>query len=139
MERNRLIADDAGRSARRLGMRVVEVDGSLDAEAVADLVADHFAPFLNLAGREQTQKAAAGRSEPSRACARRRHQRMAMNRLLKHALVALVVEIAPRGLLWVKVCRWGEPGMAVGADVYAPAAVSMDQSMMEGTDQDAVG
>ncbi|MEV5570139.1 hypothetical protein AB0L06_08815 [Spirillospora sp. NPDC052269] len=45
-ERDRLVADDAVRSARRLGIRVVEVDGSHDAAAVADIVADHFSPYL---------------------------------------------------------------------------------------------
>ncbi|MEN3609959.1 hypothetical protein AAH979_10455 [Plantactinospora sp. ZYX-F-223] len=34
------------RGARRLDIRVIEVDGSRDAEGVADLVAAHFAPFL---------------------------------------------------------------------------------------------
>lgn len=46
LERNRLVAQDAVFSARRLGIRVMEIDGSLDAEAVADIVGDHFAPFL---------------------------------------------------------------------------------------------
>ena len=46
LERDRLLMEDAAGSARQLGVRVVEVDGSLDAEAVADVVADHFAPFL---------------------------------------------------------------------------------------------
>ncbi|WP_405433772.1 hypothetical protein [Micromonospora sp. NBC_00617] len=46
VERDRLIAADAVRNAHRLGVRVIEVDGSRDAEAVADLVAEHFAPFL---------------------------------------------------------------------------------------------
>ncbi|GAA3671366.1 hypothetical protein GCM10022224_039510 [Nonomuraea antimicrobica] len=46
LERDRLVADDAVRSARRLGVRVIEVDGSRDADAVADLVADHFRPYL---------------------------------------------------------------------------------------------
>ena len=32
--------------ARRLDVRVIEVDGALDANEVADLVADHFATFL---------------------------------------------------------------------------------------------
>jgi hypothetical protein len=44
--RDRLLAHDAVAQARRLGVRVIEVDGSRDAEAVADLVADHFAPHL---------------------------------------------------------------------------------------------
>ncbi|TYB50338.1 hypothetical protein FXF51_56630 [Nonomuraea sp. PA05] len=46
LERDRLVADDAVRSARRLGIRVIEVDGTLDADAVADLVAGHFLPYL---------------------------------------------------------------------------------------------
>jgi hypothetical protein len=46
LERDRLVADDAVRSARRLGIRVLEIDGTLDADAVADLVADHFRPYL---------------------------------------------------------------------------------------------
>jgi hypothetical protein len=46
LERDRLVADDAVRAARRLGIRVIEVDGTRDAEAVADLVADHFRPYL---------------------------------------------------------------------------------------------
>lgn len=44
--RDRLIADDAVRSARRLGIRVIEVDGMRDATAVAAEVADVFAPYL---------------------------------------------------------------------------------------------
>jgi hypothetical protein len=46
VERDRLIAADAVRNAHRLGIRVVEVDGLCDAEGVADVVAEHFAPFL---------------------------------------------------------------------------------------------
>jgi hypothetical protein len=46
LERDRLVAEDAVRSARRLGIRVIEVDGTLDADAVAGLVAGHFAPYL---------------------------------------------------------------------------------------------
>lgn len=44
--RDRLVAADAVRSARRLGVRVIEVDGSRDADGVAGLVADGFAEFL---------------------------------------------------------------------------------------------
>ncbi len=51
--RDRLVADEAVRAARRHRMRVVDVDGSRDAEAVADLVADHFEPYL---GRAQTDR-----------------------------------------------------------------------------------
>jgi hypothetical protein len=46
VERDRLIADDAVRNARRLGVRVIEVDGSRDANGMADIVADHFSVFL---------------------------------------------------------------------------------------------
>lgn len=46
LERDRLVADDAVRSAQRLGIRVIEVDGSRDAAAIADIVADHFGPYL---------------------------------------------------------------------------------------------
>ncbi|MFE5507325.1 hypothetical protein ACFQ73_32485 [Amycolatopsis japonica] len=44
--RDRLVAEDAVRSAERLGIRVLWVDGSKDAEAIADVVAGHFAPYL---------------------------------------------------------------------------------------------
>ncbi|MEU4704269.1 hypothetical protein [Nonomuraea dietziae] len=46
LERDRLIADDAVTPARRLGISVIEVDGTRDAAAVADIVADHFRPHL---------------------------------------------------------------------------------------------
>ncbi|MEV0702078.1 hypothetical protein AB0I53_29770 [Saccharopolyspora sp. NPDC050389] len=46
LARDRLVADEAVRTARRLGIRVIEVDGSRDAEAVANSIADHFAPYL---------------------------------------------------------------------------------------------
>jgi 2-phosphoglycerate kinase len=46
LDRDRLIADDAARTARRLGIRVIEVDGTHDAGTVADIVADHFSPYL---------------------------------------------------------------------------------------------
>jgi hypothetical protein len=46
LERDRLLAEDAVRAARKLGLRVLEVDGSRDAEAVAGDLADHFGPFL---------------------------------------------------------------------------------------------
>lgn len=46
LARDRLVADDAVRSARNLGIRVLEVDGTRDAEAIADIVADHFSPYL---------------------------------------------------------------------------------------------
>ncbi|GAA2221080.1 hypothetical protein GCM10010413_10800 [Promicromonospora sukumoe] len=44
--RDRLIADDAVRNARRLGVPVIEVDGTRDAAAVAAEVAEQFAPWL---------------------------------------------------------------------------------------------
>jgi nicotinamidase-related amidase len=46
LERDRLVAEDARRSAERLGIRVIEVDGSRDAEGVADLLAAQFAPYI---------------------------------------------------------------------------------------------
>jgi 2-phosphoglycerate kinase len=46
--RDRLVAEDAVRNARRLGVRVIEVDGSRDAAAVAAEVAGQFAPYLDL-------------------------------------------------------------------------------------------
>ncbi|GGP17340.1 hypothetical protein LDL08_41745 [Nonomuraea glycinis] len=48
LARDRLVADEAARSAGRLGIRVLEVDGLDDAEAVADIVADHFSSYLPL-------------------------------------------------------------------------------------------
>lgn len=46
IERDRLVAADAVRTAKELGVRVLRVDGSEDAEAVADVVAEHFGPYL---------------------------------------------------------------------------------------------
>jgi hypothetical protein len=46
LDRDRLVADDAVHTARRLGIRVIEVDGSRDADTVADILADHFSPYL---------------------------------------------------------------------------------------------
>lgn len=46
LDRDRLVANDALDAARRLGIRVIEVDGTHDAEAVADIVADHFSSYL---------------------------------------------------------------------------------------------
>ncbi|MFD3583867.1 hypothetical protein [Streptomyces sp. NPDC058683] len=37
--RDRVVAEDAAQNARRLGIRVIEVDGTLDAAAVAAAVA----------------------------------------------------------------------------------------------------
>jgi 2-phosphoglycerate kinase len=50
LARDQLVAEDAVRTAARLGVRVIEVDGSLDAEAVAGVVARHFASYLAAAG-----------------------------------------------------------------------------------------
>jgi hypothetical protein len=36
------------RTAHQHGIRVIEVDGSRDAAAVADAVAGHFRPYLRL-------------------------------------------------------------------------------------------
>lgn len=44
--RDRLLATDAVRAAHQFGMRVIEVDGSIDAEGVADILAVHFKPYL---------------------------------------------------------------------------------------------
>lgn len=46
LERDRIVTADAVRAAHRLGIRVVAVDGTQDADTVADVVADHFAPYL---------------------------------------------------------------------------------------------
>jgi hypothetical protein len=46
LERDRLVAEDAVRSAQRLGVRVIEVDGTRDADTIANMVADHFHPYL---------------------------------------------------------------------------------------------
>ncbi|GLZ31553.1 hypothetical protein Lesp02_37410 [Lentzea sp. NBRC 105346] len=46
IDRDRIIAEDAVQNARKLGVRVYEVDGSRDAEQVAGDVADHFAEQL---------------------------------------------------------------------------------------------
>lgn len=44
--RDRIIAEDAVRGAKLCNIRVIEVDGSRDAQAMADLVAEHFHEFL---------------------------------------------------------------------------------------------
>ena len=48
VERDRLLAEHAVRAAREHGVHVLEVDGSRDAEAVADDVARHFTAHLPL-------------------------------------------------------------------------------------------
>jgi hypothetical protein len=49
--RDRLVAGDAVRTASKRGMAIVEVDGSLSAEEVADIVAGHFSPYLGAPSR----------------------------------------------------------------------------------------
>ncbi|WP_255435757.1 hypothetical protein [Salinispora sp. H7-4] len=44
--RDRLIAEDAVRNAKRLNIPSIEVDGSRDAQTMASLVAEHFREFL---------------------------------------------------------------------------------------------
>jgi hypothetical protein len=46
LARDRIVAEDAASSARRFGILVIEVDGTLDANAIAGIVADHFRPYL---------------------------------------------------------------------------------------------
>jgi hypothetical protein len=46
LARDAIVAQDAAASARRLGIGVIEVDGSRDADGVAGLVADRFRPYL---------------------------------------------------------------------------------------------
>jgi hypothetical protein len=46
LARDRIVAEDAASSARRLGIRVIEVDGTHDPNAIAGIVADHFRPYL---------------------------------------------------------------------------------------------
>lgn len=46
LTRNRLVAADAVARAKERGVRVIEVDGSRDAEEMADVVAGHFREYL---------------------------------------------------------------------------------------------
>ncbi len=46
LARDELVTHDAVRTARRLDIRVLVVDGRLNAEAVARIVAEHFEPYL---------------------------------------------------------------------------------------------
>jgi hypothetical protein len=46
LARDRLVAEEAARAAHRLGIRVIDIDGSRDAQAVTEIVADHFTPYL---------------------------------------------------------------------------------------------
>jgi hypothetical protein len=51
LTRDRMLAAQAVRSARELGIRVLEIDGKLDPAGVTDVVADHFREYLD-AGRQ---------------------------------------------------------------------------------------
>jgi hypothetical protein len=46
LARDRLVAEEAVRTARRLGIRILEIDGSRDAASVAEDIADQFRPYL---------------------------------------------------------------------------------------------
>lgn len=46
LARDVLVAEDAVRTARGLGIRVLDIDGTRNAETVTDVVADHFSAFL---------------------------------------------------------------------------------------------
>jgi hypothetical protein len=46
LARDRLVAEDAAAGARRLGIRVLEVDGTRPVEAIAGDVAEHFSSYL---------------------------------------------------------------------------------------------
>jgi hypothetical protein len=46
MERDRLVSASAVAQAETHGIRVIRIDGTVDAEGVADTVAMHFQPFL---------------------------------------------------------------------------------------------
>lgn len=46
LARDRLLSEEAAESAEQLGIRVLRVDGTISADGVAELVADHFSPFL---------------------------------------------------------------------------------------------
>jgi 2-phosphoglycerate kinase len=47
LTRDRMLAAQAVRSAREFGIRVIEIDGSLDPAGVTDVVAEHFRDHLN--------------------------------------------------------------------------------------------
>ncbi len=48
LERDRILAVDAAARARALGLRVIEVDGTRDAESIANEVASHFGSFSTI-------------------------------------------------------------------------------------------
>ncbi|MFL6112220.1 MAG: hypothetical protein ACJ786_12830 [Catenulispora sp.] len=54
IERDRLVGEDAAAKAAELGVRVIRVDGSRDADAIADEVAEHFTPYLDAAAATAT-------------------------------------------------------------------------------------
>lgn len=47
LTRDRMLAAQAVRSARELGIRVIEIDGRLDPAGVTDVVAEHFRAYLH--------------------------------------------------------------------------------------------
>ncbi|MCR6489262.1 ATP-binding protein [Amycolatopsis sp. OK19-0408] len=47
LTRDRMLAAQAVRSARELGIRVIEIDGRLDPAGVTDVVAEHFHVYLD--------------------------------------------------------------------------------------------
>ncbi|MEU8635831.1 hypothetical protein AB0C38_27000 [Amycolatopsis sp. NPDC048633] len=47
LTRDRMLAAQAVRSARELGIRVIEIDGRLDPAGVTDVVAEHFREYLD--------------------------------------------------------------------------------------------
>lgn len=46
LARDRIIAEDAAQSARRAGIRVIEIDGTQNVDTITDVLADHFSPYL---------------------------------------------------------------------------------------------
>jgi hypothetical protein len=54
LARDQIVAHDAVQSARRLGIRVIDVDGTQDADAIADIVAEHFGPYLPLPAEDDS-------------------------------------------------------------------------------------
>lgn len=48
--RDHIIAEDAVRSARHRGIRVIEINGSQNTDAIAEILADHFSPYLRHLG-----------------------------------------------------------------------------------------
>ncbi|MGH3866505.1 MAG: hypothetical protein ACRDQ4_10280 [Pseudonocardiaceae bacterium] len=46
LTRDRIIAADAVHSARRPGIRVIDIDGTQGTDSIADILATHFSPYL---------------------------------------------------------------------------------------------